>query len=277
MSFDWIAFLTDYGRADGFVASCHGVIAKINPAIRLIDVTHDVPSHNVRHGAAVLADTLPYLPPSVVVAVVDPGVGTARRPVALSAGEHILVGPDNGLLSWAADTSGGVDQTVELTSAKHRLASGATTFDGRDVFAPAAAYLAAGANLTELGPEIAATDLTRLPPPLRAARPGVIETEVHLIDHFGNVALAAGAAELESSGLADSASIRVVVGERSWTVGLADAFASVATGEVGVLIDSSGHLSLAVNQGRAVDVLGVRLGDRVTISPARDHEGFGRT
>src|SRR5690606_28015773 len=103
VAYDWIGLLTDYGRRDGFVAACHGVIARIAPAVRVIDITHEVPPQDVRHGAAVLAQTLPYLPPSVVVAVVDPGVGTRRRGVAIAAGGFVLIGPDNGLLPWAAD------------------------------------------------------------------------------------------------------------------------------------------------------------------------------
>ncbi len=105
-SFDCISFLTDYGLEDGFVAACHGVAARIVPGIRLIDITHLVPPGDVRRGAAVLAQTLPYLPPGVHVAVVDPGVGTARRGVAVAAGDSILVGPDNGLLSWAVGRQG---------------------------------------------------------------------------------------------------------------------------------------------------------------------------
>lgn len=271
MGFDWIAFLTDYGRSDGFVASCRGVIAKINPAVRVIDITHDVPPQDVRHGAVVLSQTLPYLPPSVVVAVVDPGVGTARRGIAGKAGEHLLVGPDNGLLSWAAEAFGGVDRAVELTSTRHRLETGAATFDGRDVFAPAAAHLAAGVDISELGPDCPADSLTWLPAPIRDVRPGVVESEAHYVDHFGNVALAVGALELESAGLVGSAPIRVTIGEQSWTAILAQSFADVAAGELVALIDSAGHLSLAVNQGRAVDLLGVRPGQRLSITANSDH------
>lgn len=266
MSFDWIAFLTDYGRSDAFVASCHGVIAQINPAVRVIDITHDVPPQDVRQGAVTLAQTVAYLPRSVVLGVVDPGIGTARRGVALVAGGHVLVGPDNGLLGWAADACGGARRAVELTSARHRLASGATTFDGRDVFAPAAAHLAAGLDVGELGQDLSVDDLVRLPSPLRLVRPGEIESEVHIVDHFGNVALAAGIAELESAGLAGSTSIQLVVDDRSWSVRLGQSFSDVTAGELVALVDSSGHLAFAVNQGNAADHLGVRPGDRVMIS-----------
>src|SRR6266487_1082789 len=115
-NYDCLTFLTDYGVEDGFVAACHGVAARISPAIRLIDITHLVPPGDVRRGAAVLAQTIPYLPPAVHVAVIDPGVGTARRGVAVQAGDGIFVGPDNGVLSWAVTGAGGADRAVQLSN-----------------------------------------------------------------------------------------------------------------------------------------------------------------
>lgn len=263
MTATWVAFLTDYGLADGYVAACHGVIARIAPSARVIDVTHEVPAQDVRHGAVVLADTLPYLPPSVVLAVVDPGVGTRRRAVAVAAGEHVLVGPDNGLLAWAADAAGGAVRAVEL---EHRLDTGATTFDGRDVFAPAAARLAAGAALPALGPELDVATLVRLPDPWLRVGPGVVEAEVHVVDRFGNVSLAAGAADLAAAGLAGRARLRASAGEWSADLPLAPSFAAVPEGEPVLLVDSAGRLALAVNRGSAAASLGLRPGDRVTIS-----------
>ncbi|SDU84148.1 SAM hydrolase/SAM-dependent halogenase family protein [Jiangella alkaliphila] len=266
MTAAWVAFLTDYGLADGYVAACHGVIARIAPAARVIDVTHEVPAQDVRHGAVVLADTLPYLPPSVLLAVVDPEVGTQRRAVAVVAGEHVLVGPDNGLLPWAADAAGGAARAVELTAPEFRLDTGATTFDGRDVFAPAAAHLAAGADLSVLGPPVDVATLVRLPDPWLRVRPETIEAEVHVVDRFGNVALAAGAAELTAADLDEHARLRVTVGERSSYLPLAASYAAVPEGDPVLLVDSAGRLALAVNRGSAAAELGLRPGDRVTIS-----------
>ncbi|PSK97263.1 hypothetical protein CLV30_12362 [Haloactinopolyspora alba] len=274
MTYDWIAFLTDYGRRDGFVAACHGVIAGIAPRVRVIDVTHDVPPQDVRHGAAVLAQTVPYLPPAVVVGVVDPGVGTHRRGVALRAGENVLIGPDNGLLSWAAEACGGTTAAVELTSPRFRLDTPATTFDGRDVFAPAAAHVAAGAHVSELGADVPVADLVRLPDPWVRVEPGTLEAEVHVVDHFGNVALAANADDLGSAGLAGAESVETTVGERRYRAPLGRSFAEVASGELVVLIDSSGHVSVAANQGDAAALLGVAPGDRLTLRSVP--EGPGR-
>ncbi|WP_298331729.1 SAM-dependent chlorinase/fluorinase [Haloactinopolyspora sp.] len=262
----WIALLTDYGRRDGFVAACHGVIARIAPSVRVIDITHDVPPQDVRHGAAVLAQTVGYLPPSVIVGVVDPGVGTGRRAVALGAGDHVLVGPDNGLLTWAADACGGVHRAVELTSPRFHLDTGATTFDGRDVFAPVAAHLAGGLAMTDLGPELAADDVVRLPDPWVRVQDGRLEAEVHVVDHFGNVALAARAADLEAARLAAADTVQVAVGDRISVVRLARSFAEVAAGELVVLVDSAGHVAVAANRGDAAAELGLRPGDRVVLS-----------
>jgi S-adenosylmethionine hydrolase len=143
-SFDCLSFLTDYGLDDGFVAACHGVAATIAPSVRIIDITHLVPPGDVRRGAAVLAQTLPYLPRGVHVAVVDPGVGTGRRGVAVQVGESILVGPDNGLLSWAVTRAGGASSAYQLTNGELWLHPLSPTFHGRDIFIPVAAHLAAG-------------------------------------------------------------------------------------------------------------------------------------
>ncbi|MBB5788654.1 SAM hydrolase/SAM-dependent halogenase family protein [Jiangella mangrovi] len=266
MTPSFIAFLTDYGLADGYVAACHGVIARIAPSARVIDVTHDVPAQDVRHGAVVLADTLPYLPPSVLLGVVDPEVGTERRAVAVVAGEFVLVGPDNGLLLWAADAAGGASRAVELTAAEYRLTTGATTFDGRDVFAPAAAHLAAGLDVGALGPSVDPASLVRLADPWLRVGAESVEAEVHVVDRFGNAALAAGAAELAAAGLDEHARLRVTVGDRSSYVPLASSYAAVPEGEPVLIVDSAGRLALAVNRGSAAADLRLRVGERVTVS-----------
>ncbi|MDG4802238.1 SAM-dependent chlorinase/fluorinase [Micromonospora sp. WMMD980] len=254
-----VSLTTDYGLADGFVAACHGVLARLAPAARVIDVTHLVPPADVRRGAAVLAQAVPYLPVGVHVAVVDPGVGTERRGVALATPGGLLVGPDNGLLLPAADALGGVTDAVELTDRGWWLAPTiARTFHGRDVFAPVAARLATGARLVDAGPAVDAGDLVRLPEPVVRADADGFAAEVLTVDHFGNVQLAAPGA------LLDGLPPRVRVAGRAAVHGRT--FGDAASGELVVYVDSAGLVAVAVRTGRAVDVLAVTPGDLVTVT-----------
>ncbi len=200
-SFDSITFMTDYGLEDGFVAACHGVAARIAPAVRVIDITHLVQPGDMRRGAAVLAQTVPYLPPSVHVAVVDPGVGTARRGIAVQAGDCILVGPDNGLLSWTIAALGGATGAVQLTNGDLWLHPVSPTFHGRDIFMPVAAHLATGRDLADAGEQIDLADLVTLPAPTSRVRDGEAEGEVMSVDRFGNVQLSIEASDVGQLGV----------------------------------------------------------------------------
>ncbi|GAA4702799.1 SAM hydrolase/SAM-dependent halogenase family protein [Phytohabitans rumicis] len=257
-AYDWISFTTDYGLSDGFVASCHGVIARLAPAVRVIDVSHGVAPGDVARGAAVLAQTVPHLPPAVHVAVVDPGVGTARRGVAARTPGGLLVGPDNGLLPWAADALGGVEALVELANPDWFLTDVSRTFHGRDIFAPVAARLARGADLADAGPGADPASLVRLPEPVVAVGDGWLEAEVLTIDRFGNVQLAATGQALDGLG----ANMRVggVRAIRGTT------FAEAKPGGLVVYVDSAGRAAVAVNGGRAAVVLSVVPGDVVRIA-----------
>ncbi len=175
----------------------------------------------------------------------------------------VLVGPDNGLLLWAADALGGVGGAVELTSLAHRLAGPARTFDGRDVFAPAAAHLANGVALDELGPRIDPASLVRLPTPLVETAEGELAAEVRTVDHFGNVQLAATGDDLAASGLASAGRVAVVAGDRELTAAVGGTFGDVPAGALVLLVDAAGYVSLAVNSGRAADLLGVDTGSLV--------------
>jgi S-adenosyl-L-methionine hydrolase (adenosine-forming) len=261
--FGWISLTTDYGTFDGFVAACHGAIARIAPDVRVIDVTHHVPPADVTRGAAVLAQTAPHLPPAVHCAVVDPGVGTARRGIAIGAPDGVLVGPDNGLLIWAAEALGGIDEVVELTNKDWFGGDVSRTFHGRDVFAPAAARIAAGAALSEAGPPVDQETLVRLPDPVVAVGDGWLESEVMTIDRFGNVQLAAGGGVL--SGLGTDLLIAGNVRARRGST-----FQDVDAGDLLVYEDSAGRVAIAVNGGRAVVVLSVRPGDVVRIAERHD-------
>ncbi|MET8083249.1 SAM-dependent chlorinase/fluorinase [Micromonospora sp. NPDC005197] len=260
----WVSLTTDYGLTDGFVAACHGVIARIAPAARVIDVTHLVPPADVRRGAAVLAQTVPYLPVGVHVAVVDPGVGTARRGVALATPGGLLVGPDNGLLPDAAAALGGVTAAVELTEPRWLAARVSGTFHGRDVFAPVAARLALGAPLAEAGPAVDPDGLVRLPPAVVARDAEGFTAEVLTVDHFGNVQLAAPAEVLGPLpatvrvGPPGPAPARGAVRGRT--------FGDAPEGGLVVYVDSADLVAVAVNGGRAVDVLGVRPGDLLRVA-----------
>ncbi|MDQ7907382.1 SAM-dependent chlorinase/fluorinase [Phytohabitans sp. ZYX-F-186] len=258
--FDWISLTTDYGLSDGFVASCHGVVARLAPRVRVIDVTHGVAPGDVPRGAAVLAQTVPHLPPAVHVAVVDPGVGTARRGVAARTPGGVLVGPDNGLLPWAADALGGIEELVELANPEWFLADVSRTFHGRDVFTPVAARLALGADLADAGPATAPATLFRLPEPVVAVGDGWLEAEVLTIDRFGNVQLAAGGDALD--GLGRHLRVGGVRAVRGTT------FGEAAPGGLVVYVDSAGRAAVAVNGGRAAVVLSVTPGDVVRLVAA---------
>ena len=243
------AFLTDYGLEDGSVAACHGVAARIAPGIRVIDITHLVPPGDVRRGAAVLAQTIPYLPPGVHVAVVDPGVGTARRGIAVAAGESVLVGPDNGLLSWAVAALGGATAACQLTNGELWLHPVSPTFHGRDIFTPVAAHLAAGGDLATAGTPIDLADLVTLPAPTSRVHDGEAEGEVMSVDRFGNVQLSIAASDADRLGLGFGSPVVVRCGRREPTVPYLETFAAVAPGEIVAFTDSAGLISLAVNGG----------------------------
>jgi S-adenosylmethionine hydrolase len=268
-SFDSISFITDYGLEDGFVAACHGVAARIAPAARVIDITHLVQPGDVRRGAAVLAQTAPYLPPSVHVAVVDPGVGTARRGVAVETGEGILVGPDNGLLSWAMAAMGGASRAFQLTNGDLWLHPVSPTFHGRDIFMPVAAHLAAGKDLAAAGDEIDLADVVRLPAPTSRVHDGEAEGEVMSVDRFGNVQLSIVAADVGELGIGFGSPLVVRAGRRQLTVPFLETFAAVAPGEIVAFTDSAGLISLAVNAGDAAQQLGLPPGAHVRLSVAR--------
>lgn len=266
MRYDWVSFTTDYGTSDGFVAACKGVIARIASDVRVLDVTHEVEPHNVRHGGTILAQTVCYLPPAVHLAVVDPGVGSGRRPVVIVAGASLLVGPDNGLLLPAADALGGVSAAFELVEPRYRLPDVSMTFHGRDVFAPAAAYLAMGVAPEEFGPPMPAGELLRLPVPVSEVAGGRLTSEIVSVDRFGNMQLAAGRDELAALGLAPGRAVRVQL-RRSVVDGrLGATFADVPAGSLLVHVDSAGHVAIAVNGGSAAEALGGRVGELV-ISP----------
>jgi hypothetical protein len=258
-----ITFLTDFGL-DGAVATCKGVMLGICRDAQIIDVAHSIRKYAIRDGAFLLRFALPYVPVGVHVGVVDPGVGTARRPIAIRAERgDVLIGPDNGLLPPAADALGGVAEARELTNRSLWLPVTSSTFHGRDIFAPVAAHLAAGdAAFDDVGDRVELGELTRLPEPAARATDGAIETLVTYVDSFGNVRLAGGADELTAAfgHLADGTPLAVELGgpnrvdERAR---YATTFASVEPGASLVYVDSLGNLALADNRGSIAARLGI--------------------
>ncbi|MBI2170340.1 MAG: SAM-dependent chlorinase/fluorinase [Actinobacteria bacterium] len=253
-----VSFLSDYGRADEFVGVCHGVMLRIEPRLRIIDITHDIPPHDVRAGALALARAVQYLPEGVVLGVVDPGVGTDRRPIAVGVEGGFFVGPDNGLLAPAVAMAGGATAGVVLTSEHHRLPAPGATFDGRDVFAPAAAALASGVDLGELGDAIDPLSLQPGLLPLTRVEAGAVHGEVLWIDRFGNVQLNIDPEELRSLGLEVGGVAEVRIGESTRPLRWVEAYGAARSGEAVLLVDSYGLVSVAPNQGSAADELGIR-------------------
>jgi S-adenosyl-L-methionine hydrolase (adenosine-forming) len=258
-----ISFTTDYGTADGFVAACKGVMATIAPDVPVLDITHQIPAGDIRRGAVVLAQTLPYLPPGVHVAVVDPGVGTSRRPVAVQTDESVLVGPDNGLMPWAARALNGARRAVVLDNQDWHLRRVYRTFHGRDVFGPVAAHLAAGRPFSEAGTPLDPAELVTLPDAVLRHGDGYVEMEVLTIDNFGNVQLAAGQEVLYGLGR----SVTVTTAHTSVKVTVGETFGSVAPGELVLYLDSADLVSLAVNGGSAAGRLSLAAGDMIRLSP----------
>ncbi len=256
-----IVFCTDYGLVGGFVGVCHGVIARIAPDARVIDLTHQVARQDVLQGALVLARAARYMPPDAVyLGVVDPGVGSDRRSVAVQArAGATLVGPDNGLLSMTWAELGGADGAVEITAAEVLLHPVSSTFHGRDVFAPAAAHLAAGLTLEELGPPLPVDELHVIDLPRPMVASGSVGARVVAVDGFGNVQLNARPADLEAAGLGGTLEIGVRDVPRVAT------FADLAPGAIGAIVDSEGYLAIVVNGGHAAQLLGLAVGDAVVL------------
>jgi hypothetical protein len=259
--YGWITLTTDYGLSDGFVAACHGVIARLAPAARVIDVTHQVAPGDVPRAAALLAQTVPHLPPAVHVAVVDPGVGTDRRGVAVETPGGVLVGPDNGLLPWAADVLGGAVAAAELANPEWFRKPVSRTFHGRDVFAPTAARLAAGAALAQAGPALPPEALVRLPDPVVTTGDGWLEAEVLTVDRFGNVQLAFIAPTLVGFGM------NLRVGGEPAVRGRT--FGDAPPGGLVVLIDSANRVAVAANGSSAAHLLSVAPGDVLRVETVR--------
>jgi len=258
-----ITFLSDYGLSDDFVGVCHGVMARICPSAVVIDLSHGVPRGDVRAGALMLSGALPYSPVGVHLAVVDPGVGSERRAIALATADgRRLVGPDNGLLWPAAERAGGVLEAVDIGRSRFALQPVSATFHGRDIFSPVAARLAAGAALAEVGSAVEPGSLAALELTRARLEDGVLVAHAVYVDAFGNVQLDA---DEVAFALGQPVHVATVDGV-SARARYGRTFADVAAGELLVYEDSSRRLAVAVNQGSAAERLGLAVGDELRVS-----------
>jgi S-adenosylmethionine hydrolase len=262
-----ITFLTDFGLQDDFVGTCHGVIRRIAPDAHIVDITHGIKPQQILQGALVLANTLPYMPEGVHLAVVDPGVGTDRKALALRGGDgRLYVGPDNGLLVPAAERLGGIAAGWELENPAYRLEPVSRTFHGRDLFAPAAAHLAAGVDPAELGPSLDPASLVRLDVPAPVTGDGFVRAHVLIVDRFGNIQLNLTTEDLSRVGIEPGTGVEIELGLQRFYASAARTFADVRVGDIVLYEDAYGNVALAINAGNAAEMLSARTGDAVGIT-----------
>lgn len=266
--FDTITFLSDYGSTDEFVGVVKSVIRSIAPHVAVIDLTHEVPPHDVRVGSLTLGRAAQYLCPGVVLAVVDPGVGTERRAIAVEVGggQSYLVGPDNGLLASAVAMSGGATAAVELTNPSYQLPAPGPTFAGRDVFAPAAAHLCAGVPMEKLGAGVDPLSLLPGLVPLTRDEDGTLVSEVLWVDRYGNCQLNADPQDIDRLG----PRVQLRWGEDVRTAERADTYQDITPGQVGLVVDGYGMLSVCLGRRAAADELSMSVGTEVTLSAPTD-------
>jgi S-adenosylmethionine hydrolase len=252
MTPSFITFLTDFGLQDDFVGTCHGVIKRLAPDVQVVDITHGIPPQAVLQGALVLAQTIPYMPLGVHLAVVDPGVGGARRPLALRDAENrVYVGPDNGLLVPAAERCGGIVEARELANPAYALPSVSRTFHGRDLFAPAAAHLALGVPLEQLGPRVPIETLVRLDLPEPRLASDRIDATVLYVDRFGNMQLNLTRDDLERADIVPGRRLELAITSERYYAVAARTFADARAGDIVLYEDAYRNISIAINGGNA--------------------------
>lgn len=261
-----VSFLSDFGRSDEFVGVVHGVIARIAPEVRVIDVGHEFPPGKIRPAALALLRAVQYLPEGVMLAVVDPGVGTDRRAICARTAWGHFVGPDNGLLAPAVAMVGGADKIVSIENPELRIPAAGATFDGRDLFGPAAAVLASGqATIDDLGPDVPPDTVTPLMLPLVDHGATSLLGEVLWVDRFGNAQTNIGPDDLALVGLAPGDDVVVRIGATEHRLLWVSAYGGVAEGEALLHVDSYGQMAVAVRGGRADEDLPLAEGVAVTM------------
>ena len=265
----FVTFLTDFGLGDDFVGTCHGVMKRIAPEVEIIDITHGIEPQGVLQGALVLANTLPYLPEGVHLAVVDPGVGSSRRAIALRSGDgRLFIGPDNGLLVPAAEKLGGIDAAFEVTNRKYALEPISATFHGRDIFSPAAAHLASGVAIEELGPAIEASSLQLLDVPQPEVTDRRIRACCVYIDRFGNMQLNVTRHHLQQLGIEPGKQVELELASEQYYAIAARTFADARGGEIILYEDAYENIAIAISGGSAAETFAARPGVDVRIRVA---------
>jgi S-adenosylmethionine hydrolase len=277
LRYDWITFLSDYGHEDVFVGVCKGVIARIAPQARVIDICHLITPQDVDAGALALAAAAPFLPVAVHLALVDPQHADAARGVVVrTADGSLFVGPDNGLTSQAWDHRGGVEAVVQIANRELWLEPVHATFRGRDVFAPVAAHLAAGRPLDDVGPALAVDDLVRLDRRPATVDDDHVHAEIRAVDHFGNVSLNVARSDLEAAGIALGDVVELRCNGRTLSVPFTLSFGEVPHGRLTLCEDSFRSIQLAVNAGKANQELRVTRGDAIVIARVPQQQPGGR-
>jgi S-adenosylmethionine hydrolase len=261
-----ITFLTDFALEDDFVGTCHGVMKRIAPEIEIIDITHGIQRHDVLQGSIMLANTLPYFPVGVHLAVVDPGVGSKRRSVALRSGDgRLYVGPDNGLLVPAAEKLGGIEAAHEITNREYALEPISATFHGRDIFSPAAAHLAQGLALEELGPALEPDSLARIQIP----EPEITERRIRAcclyVDRFGNMQLNLTREQIMKLGIEPGTQVELELATERYYAIAARTFTDARGGEIILYEDAYENIAIAISGGSAAETLSAEPGADVRI------------
>lgn len=273
--FQVVSFLSDFGRVDELVGVCHAVMLDLAPHLRIIDLTHDVPPFDVRAGALALVRSVQYLPPGIVLAVVDPGVGTDRRIVAIEVEHGVLIGPDNGLLAPAVAMLGGTRRIISITNDAYGLAGPGSTFAGRDIMAPAAGHLAAGVPLDDLGEGVDPAGLVPGLLPLPHRQGGSVVAEVLWVDRFGNCQLNVGAEDLGALGVAPGDGVEICQGEEARRARWVGAYADAKPSELALVVDSYGLMSIAMDRRSAAEECGLAAGAKVEVTPPGSSGGSG--
>ena len=263
-----VSFLTDYGSVDEFVGVCKAVMWGLAPELTILDVTHGVPAHDIRAGSLALVRAIQYLPDGIVLAIVDPGVGTDRRAVAIETESMIFIGPDNGLLAPAVAMVGGAQRVIALTNDEYQMEAPGPTFAGRDVMAPAAGFLARGIPLEDLGEPADPAGLTPGLIPLPTIESGTIVGEVWWVDGYGNCQLNIGPEELVALGVGVEDTVEVRFGSTGRRARWVHTYADAKPSELAMIVDSYGLVSLALDRQSAAADCGLAAGSGITIIPS---------
>lgn len=263
-----IVLMTDYGYRDTYVGVVKGVIKSINPEADIVDLTHGVTRHNVFEAALMLAASAKYFPKGTIfVVVVDPGVGSERRAILIETSNYILVGPDNGCLTILAEQDG-VKRVIDISNTRYRLPETSSTFHGRDIFAPVAAWISRGVPIEEFGPEIPYESIvkTAISEPEVDVVKRIIVGEVIYVDVYGNLMTNIRKNHVDSLNPSIGSKLKLQISGRTHVCTYESSFSKVPAGEIACYINSWGYFEVAINMGDASKILGVEHGAKIVVS-----------